>query len=125
MRIFFNGQTLDEKAYLDTGNVLFDSISQKPVILISPKVFEKLVGQNCYEFMLKNQNPKDVLKNCHYIPASTSLSQNKMLVFEIDKLQILIKNNQVKEYDSQFVGLSYANFEKAFEAGLLLHSSQI
>lgn len=125
VRLFFNGKEFDEKGYFDSGNLLYDNISHCPIILISKQVFEKLVGQNYYEFVLKNQNPKEILKNCHYIPASTSLSNGKMLVFELENFQLIDKKNQIKEFKSQFVGLSFANFEKNFNSGLLLHSSQI
>lgn len=124
VRLFFNGKEVDEMGYLDSGNLLYDNISHCPIILISELVFEKLVGQNYYEFVLKNQKPEEVLKNCHYIPASTSMSNGKMLVFELENLQVIDKKNQIKEFKSQFVGLSFANFEKSFNSGLLLHSSQ-
>ena len=124
VRLYFNGKEIDEKGYFDSGNILYDNVTNSPIILISENVFSKLVGQSYYEFVLKNQNPKDILTNCHYLSASTSMSNGKMLVFELEKMQIISKNNQVKEYAHQFVGLSFSNFEKSFESGLLLHSSQ-
>ncbi len=125
VRLFFNGNILDEKGYFDSGNILYDTITNKPIVLISPAVFEKLTGQNYYEFVLKENKPEKFLKNCHYVPASTSMSQGKMLVFEIDKLELLSKDNKVKEFKELFVGLSFADFEKSFDSGLLLHSSLI
>ena len=125
VRLFFNGSQIDEMGYFDSGNILYDNITNKPIILISPQVFEKLTGQNYFEFVLKEKSPNSVLKNCHYIPASTSMSQGKMLVFELEKLQILSKNNELKEHYNIFVGLSFADFEKSFNSGLLLHSSLI
>lgn len=124
VRLYFNGNHIDETGYFDSGNILYDNITNKPIILISPIVFEKLTGQNYYEFLLKEKS-MDFLKNCHYIPASTSMSQGKMLVFEVEKVEILSKNNEIKEHKNIFVGLSFANFEKAFDSGLLLHSSLI
>ena len=88
-------------------------------------MFEKITGQNYYEFVLKNESPCSTLKNCHYVPASTSMSQGKMLVFEIDKLQVIDKTNEIKEFEGVFAGLSFANFDKSFNSGLLLHSSLI
>ncbi len=124
VRLHFNGNQIDEKGYFDSGNILYDNITNKPIILISPVVFEKLTGENFYEFALK-ENPTTLLKNCHYVPASTSMSQGKMLVFELDKVEILSKNNEIKEHKNIFVGLSFADFEKSFDSGLLLHSSLI
>ena len=125
VKLYFNGVALHEKGYFDSGNILYDNITNKPIILITPKVFERLVGQSYYEFILKNSEPKKVLKNCHYICASTSMAQGKMLVFEIDKLEVMTKTNAIKEYQGQFVGLSFADFEKSFDSGLLLHNSLI
>lgn len=125
VKLHFNGNLLYEKGYFDSGNVLYDNVTNKPIILITTKVFEKLVGQSYYEFVLKNSDPKKVLKNCHYVSASSSLSQGKMLVFEIDKIEVMTKSNCVKEYEGQFVGLSFADFEKTFDSGLLLHNSLI
>jgi len=125
VRLFYNGNIVDETGYFDSGNILYDTITNKPIILISPSVFEKLTGKNYYEFVLKETSPKNLLKNCHYIPASTSMSQGKMLVFELDKLQIISKTNKVKEFDNLFLGLSFADFEKSFNSGLLLHSTLI
>jgi len=125
VRLFFNGNQIDEMGYFDSGNVLYDNITNNPIILITPEVFEKLTGKNYFEFILKEKEPTTLLKNCHYIPASTSMSQGKMLVFELEKLQILSNKNEIKEHHNVFVGLSFANFEKAFDSGLLLHSSLI
>ena len=125
VRLHFNGNTIDEKGYFDSGNILYDTVTSKPIILITPTIFERITGQNYFEFVLKNENPSGILKNCHYIPASTSLSQGKMLVFELDKLQIMNKDNEIKDYENIFVGLSFADFEKSFNSGLLLHSSLI
>ena len=125
VRLFFNGNIVDETGYFDSGNILYDNVTNKPIILISPLVFEKLTGKNYYEFVLKQASPSEFLKNCHYIPASTSMSQGKMLVFELEKIQIISKKNEVKEYNNLFLGLSFADFEKSFNSGLLLHSSLI
>ena len=125
VRLFFNGKHIDETGYFDSGNILYDSITNKPIILITPSVFERVTGENYYEFVLKNKDPASKLKNCHYVAASTSMSQGKILVFELDKLQIIAKDNEIKEYDGVFVGLSFADFSKSFDSDLLLHSSLI
>ena len=48
-----------------------------------------------------------------------------MLVFEVDKLQIIVKNKEVKEHKNIFLGLSFADFERSFNSQLLLHSTLI
>lgn len=125
VRLQFNGNSTIEKGYFDSGNILYDTVTNKPIVLISPYVFERITGQNYFEFVLKNEEPTKLLKNGHYIPASTSMSQGKMLVFEVDNLQIFQKDNNIKEFQNIFVGLSFADFEKSFNTGLLLHSSLI
>lgn len=123
VRFFYNGNMVDEKGYFDSGNVLYDTITNSPIILISLESFKKITGENYYELLLKNKTTN--LKNCHYIPASTSMSQGKMLVFEVDKVQIIDKKNQVREFQNLFLGISFADFEKSFNSGVLLHSTLI
>lgn len=125
VRLFYDGKEIDEMAYFDSGNILYDNISKKPIVLITPLVFEKLTGQNYFEFVLKETSPNKLLKNCHYVPATTSMSQGKMLVFEVEKLQIIVKNKEVKEHKNIFLGLTFSDFEKSFNSGLLLHSTLI
>lgn len=124
VRLFYNGKEVDEVAYFDSGNILYDNITNRPIVLISPSVFEKLTGKNYFEFVLK-ETSTTCLKNCHYVPASTAMSQGKMLVFEVDKLQIIVKNKEVKEHKNIFLGLSFADFERSFNSQLLLHSTLI
>ena len=102
VRLFYNGKEVDEVAYFDSGNILYDNITNRPIVLISPSVFEKLTGNNYFEFVLK-ETSTTCLKNCHYVPASTAMSQGKMLVFEVDKLQIIVKNKEVKEHKNIFL----------------------
>ena len=124
VRLFYEGKEIDEMAYFDSGNILYDNVTKRPIVLISPNVFEKLTGKNYFEFVLK-ESSTSCLKNCHYVPASTSMSQGKMLVFEVEKLQIIVKNQEIKEHKNIFLGLSFADFEKSFNSNLLLHSTLI
>lgn len=74
------------KAYFDTGNVLVDPESNRPVALMGYKLFEKLCkGFNVSNFLTKNTSG---LKNGHYINVKTATGENSMLVFDVDFLEI-------------------------------------
>ena len=81
-----NNWVLKTKAYLDTGNVLKDNKTQKPITLINFKVFEELNP----DFTIDKLITKNLsgLQNGRYITVKTATSTNTLLVFDADKLEI-------------------------------------
>ncbi len=101
------------RAYLDTGNQLVDSLTNKPVIIIDYKTICKIANINFADLLL-HKNIKH-LHNCHYIDYSTiSNKKHCMLVFEPD--EILVDNKLVEGV----VGVSLAGFDKNADFKVLL-----
>lgn len=104
---FYNGQNVFSTiAYLDSGNFLQDSISQKPVVIIDYNAFLHISGVPFDDFL----HGKFDLKNSHYIDCSTISGNKKMLVFEIDYIEI-----DGKRVDC-LLGLNLNGFENGYSA---------
>lgn len=73
-------------AYLDTGNILQDNKTQKPVVLVNYKMFEK-INKN---FKVQTLLTKSLsgLKNAHYITVKTATNSTELLAFCVDELKI-------------------------------------
>lgn len=113
---------IEEKGYFDSGNLLYDPITSKPICLITQKVFQKIYDENLLAIFLKKIDIKK-LKNGHYIKINTAFKGGEMLIFDIDRL--LVKSSYgEKKFDNISLGLSFSEFEKAMHAAVLLHSSQ-
>lgn len=110
-----------EKGYFDSGNLLYDPITSKPISLISQSVFEKLYGDNVNSILLKKFDEKK-LKNGHYIEVNSAVKGGKMLIFDVDEL-VILSSKQKKSYKNISLGLSFSGFEKAMNSQVLLHSS--
>jgi len=115
--ILCNGKNLKCKAFLDSGNLLVDPVTQQPVCLINFKMFSKLFERIALEDILRRNVSQTELKLAHYINFSTLNNTDKILVFQVDK--ILLNN---KTYENQILGLSFQNFEAAFGTDMILHN---
>lgn len=109
--IELNGQKVKTKGFLDTGNNLYDTESNLPVVVCSKSVAFALTDG------FKNKIPGK------YIKISTAVGADKMLVFKIDKLKIYNKD-KVNIFDNVLLGVT----RRAFAEGgydLILHSEFI
>jgi len=121
--IILGEKKIEEKGYFDSGNLLYDPITSKPICLITQKVFQKLYDENLVTVFLKKLDTNK-LKNGHYININTALKGGKMLVFDIDRLLVKSQTYGEKVFNDISLGLSFSGFEKAMHAAVLLHSSQ-
>lgn len=95
-------------ALYDTGNSLYDNISNKPIVMISSKFFKKII--NSINYYKKDQIVLyKKLKNMHYVDVKTISGCDNVLVFEIDTLNIFKKDKNIK-IDEVCVGVSKTNF---------------
>lgn len=121
VRIIDGEKSVEECGYLDSGNLLYDPVSSKPIALITHEVFSKLYGGDFISMFLKKVDEKK-LKYGHYISVNSAVKGGKMLVFMVDKIFVGEEN---REFDNVFLGLSFSGFDKAMHSGVLLHSSQV
>lgn len=102
------------KGFLDTGNFLYDPISQKPVSLVSFKVFKELFNVEIEDIFLKKIDTQKI-RDAHYITLGTAVNSSKVLVFTIDEMKV-----GDKEKENPMLALCYKNF-KDYE--ILLNNS--
>ena len=116
-----NNEIIKTVAYLDTGNILQDTVSQNPVILVNYKMFEK-INKN---FTLHNLLAKkfDGLKDGHYILVKTATSNSQILAFSVDELKIHIGEN-VKTFHNPTFALSKVKIT-GFDCDVILNSKLI
>ena len=120
--LFSNGNRVEEEGFLDSGNILTDPITKKPIILITFEVFSRLYQNiNYINAMMKNFDTSK-LKNAHYIKVSTVASGTSMLVFTIDKMT-LKKGDDDQTYKNVLLGLSFSGFDKALGKKVLLNNA--
>ena len=114
MEIILNNKKYFLRGYLDSGNKLLDDGT--PVVVVPLKTFSKIFKEYPLEKIPLGLAPN----NPHYINTFSVKEVGKMLVLEIDKIEI--KNNERnKEYTNVKLGLSKANFSSDFD--ILLHST--
>ncbi len=110
-----------EEGYLDSGNVLYDNITKKPIILITFDVFNKLYSNiNYINAYTKNFDKKEI-KDGHFVKIKNVGGFSSILVFRIDELQV----GNEKSYKDALIGLTFSSFEKSFGKKILLNSAVI
>lgn len=118
IKIKDNGCEIVEEAFLDSGNMLYDSLTKKPIILIDFQLFNKLYKDISLENILTKTFDESSIKNGHYIKINSIGRQTNLLVFSID--EICVENE--KRYYDVMTGLSLSGFERSFGKNILLHS---
>ncbi len=106
------------KAFLDSGNMLTDPLTDSPVSLINYRVFSTLFKEIDLEDVLRHTDKLKMLKFAHYINFNTLGSNNKILVFQADKMAVA-----GKVLEGAMLGLCLKNFNEAFGSDVILSSS--
>ena len=107
-------------AFLDTGNLLFDPITQSPVCLVNFKVFKAIFKDIEIMEVLSKSKKLLSLNKAHYIKLNTINNSDEILVFEVDNLKI-----GEKEFKKSILGLSLVPFNEAFGCDVILHNNFI
>ena len=118
IQIQHNGKKVDCRAFLDSGNLLVDPNTNKPVSLVNFKIFRKLFGDEVNIEKLLCGKVSDCGINAYYIPFNTLNHEAKILVFEIE--EITIKGRTEKSVE---LGLLYTNFGQAFGSDVILNNA--
>lgn len=119
IQIVAGDKTTKWKAFLDSGNLLFDPLTDSPVSLINYKVFSALYKDIDLEDILRRTKKLKQLKLAHYINFNTLGANNKILVFQVDK--VVLENGSVLE--NATLGLALKNFNEAFGTDVILHNN--
>lgn len=121
LKIVDNGREIVEEGYLDSGNVLRDKVSGKPVVLINFEVFHKLYDKVSFVSAVAKTYDYSTFKNGHFLSINSVGGKGEILVFSVDELWIG-KNKFVK---NATLGLSFSGFEKSFGKNVLLNSAVV
>lgn len=117
-----DGKTeVTEEGFLDSGNMLYDTITKKPIILITFDVFHKLYNNISYLSAFTKKFNESSIKNGHYIKINSVGSGTSILVFTVDEISI----GENKSFKNVMLGLSFSGFEKSFGKNILLHSELV
>ena len=121
LKIIDGDKMIEEEGYLDSGNILLDNITKKPILLISYEVFRKLYDDiSLVSAITKNYDFKS-FKNGHYVEINSVGGVTKMLVFSVDEVQVGEKGF----FKDVMLGLSFSGFEKSFGKNVLLNAALI
>ena len=122
VKLCINGQEVEEEGYLDSGNVLYDPITNKPIVLITYEVFSKFFHEDYLNAYMKKIDPRK-FKCGHYVKINTVASGTSILVFNADKLEVL--DGDKRTYNDISLGLSFSGFDKSLGKKILLHSELV
>ncbi len=109
-------KVIEEEGYLDSGNVLYDTITKSPIVLVNFDVFSKLYSGISYLALFTKKINSSSIKNGHYIKINSIGRGTSMLVFTVDELNV-----EDKCYKNVSLGLSFSGFERSFGTNILLH----
>ncbi len=116
--IYDKGKEIQIDAFLDSGNTLIDPVTNKPIVIIDYLTFNKLYDLPMTQLLTKQV---DEIENSHYIEFGTVGKRDSMLIFEIEKMQVIVSDKDTKELKNVALGLSFAKLKKSFECNALLH----
>ena len=113
-------KVVEEEGYLDSGNVLYDNLTNKPIVLVNFEVFQKFYSDVSYFNARLQKINFSSIKNAHYIKINGIGKGTSMLVFTVDELMI-----EDKYFKNVSLGLSFSGFEKSFGKNILLHCDYV
>ena len=106
------------KGFLDSGNLFFDPVTEKPVTLVNLKVFEKLFADiKICDILMRSEKLK-TLKFAHFVSFNTLGKGDKILVFQVDKMVV-----EKRVFEKSLLGLSLKDFENTFGTDIILHNN--
>ncbi|MDD2445783.1 MAG: sigma-E processing peptidase SpoIIGA [Clostridia bacterium] len=120
-----NDKKINITAFMDTGNLLDDPLTGKPVNILTYNNFKKLFKEIPLHQLLLEVIPSG-LKDAHYIKVSSVGKNSKMLVFYPEYLKIKQKNFSLV-LNNPCIGLTFANLERKLSGncGLILNPKTI
>lgn len=121
LKIIDGKKEVEEEGYLDSGNILLDGITKKPIILINFDVFHKLYDNISYISALTKTYDHKLIKNGHHQKINSIGGGGSILVFSVDEIQV----GEDKSFKDVMLGLSFSGFEKSFGKKVLLNCGLI
>ena len=111
-------KTVKCRAFLDSGNRLYDDSSGLPVVIVAMSTLQKtLTDSQVTQLLLGNTK---TIKGSHYIEFGTVSGKSKLLVFRPDELVVYIgdKKNIISDV---MLGVAFKRITDAESYGLILN----
>ena len=105
------------KAYLDSGNMLIDKESNKPITIINYELFSQIFPNIKLTDILLKRFENLSLKKIKEIEINSLTKSSKILTFEIDNIRI--KQTNI-EYSNARLGLSLKDFKLGVDVNCIL-----
>ena len=113
-----DGIKISTTGFLDTGNLLYDNDTNKPINMINLDAFSRLFPNiSLANILLKKNLP---LKNSKYIEIKSIGAPQSILVFEIDELNLIIDEKPL-HIKSVIMGLSLKDYSKNLDSDCILN----
>ena len=85
-KIAHGNKKIECKAFLDSGNLLFDEQTNLPINFVSLVIFEKLFDDLSFEDVLRKSEKLKKLSQAHFANFDTFGGSGRVFVFQIDEL---------------------------------------
>lgn len=113
-----NDKKITTNCFLDSGNNLLDTSTKKPISIINADLLFKITEIKIEDLLTQNYS---ILKNAHYLSVQTVSGTSKILVFEIDKLEL--KNNEkIVDVQEPLLGLTFTKLKTKTSCSMLLNA---
>ena len=118
IKIEYKGASVAVKGMTDTGNLLTDPISARPVVVINAGIAGALLGNACAEAAARSDISSEVWERGEHklriIPISTASGSSILCAFVPDRLTVSVKDKKGRTRESAVDALfapSYLNFD--------------
>lgn len=115
--ISINNNNLDAKGFYDSGNVLIDTYTNNPVIILQCSEIIKLLGKGLQEIILQYQKNGDFdyeeankLTEINFYPISYRTINKNLNIMPAFKLSCICFSDEKSEYNNITAGISRYNF---------------
>ncbi len=127
IRITYNGKSVTGTAFLDTGNHLYEPISQEPVSIIEYKLFCKMLSENerdDFNQAIHNMEPELFGKLLlRYIPFhSLGTDKDYILGVRVDDMEIQVEGKKIIHTGRTWLGICDGFLSSDNDYEMLLNS---
>lgn len=110
MIIFNNNSYTKLLAFLDSGNLLIDTLTKKPITIVDYNSVKDFFKISLTDILLNRiDNLNKTLKNAHLFEVKSVGGNKKIIVFEVDKIEIGTKDFK-KEINNAVIGITLKSF---------------
>lgn len=118
VELYLNGKNVKIKAFLDTGNRLYDNSTLKPICVLEASVlFDLLDEDKIYNLFMSK---KDTIKNKDMYVSMLNTDKEKLKIISLDKIKIYI-SDKVNILENVEVGVSFKKLFDELEYKMLIH----